>query len=423
MPIEFSCPSCRQLVRTPDSAGGKKGKCPQCQTVVQIPPAPAAGKRHMPVTPLAQPKAPAGASRHAATISAAAPIEFFCVSCGQLVRTPATTAGKKGKCPHCSEVVQIPERKGSGIRGRGSHQTPGGRELTPVDGLEPLGPGLLEELLPQKGTAPHLSPMNPLAELQELTPLFDEALPPLAPLPAGALTAPNPFAAGPAPQRVFSDASRRGLPWERDPSTESFWETVRLVLSAPQEAFQIMRRGGGVGNPFGFFLLSAVFGNLLVVAILAIVVVLLRVIFVSITDPTLLSKYRWDLFFLSVGGASCIAIFIGLLTGLIGSLVSAAVYHVSLLACGAANGGFQTTYRVVAFGMGSVYMLFAIPLIGPLFGGIMQLVVLTFGFRSAHETSGGRAFLAALLPTLIGGLIVGFILLLYLPAIEHVLRR
>jgi hypothetical protein len=265
--------------------------------------------------------------------------------------------------------------------------------------------------------------MNPLAELQELTPLFDEVLPPLAPLPASDLAAPNPFAAVPAPKRFFSDAGRRGLPWERDPSTESFWETVRLVIGAPQAAFEIMRRRGGMSNPFGFFLLSAVLGNLLVVVIWAVVVVLLRVIFVSITDPALISQYRWDLFFVAVGGASCVAIFVGLLTGLFGSLLSAAVYHVSLLACGAANGGFQTTYRVVAFGTGSVYMLFAIPLIGPLFGAIMQLIVLTFGFRSAHETSGGRAFLAALLPTLIGGLVIGFMLLLYLPAILHTLRR
>jgi hypothetical protein len=37
MPIEFPCTACGQLVRTPDSAAGKKGKCPHCGTIAQIP--------------------------------------------------------------------------------------------------------------------------------------------------------------------------------------------------------------------------------------------------------------------------------------------------------------------------------------------------------------------------------------------------
>ena len=37
MAIEFHCPSCQQLFRTPDQSAGKKGKCPHCGSVFAIP--------------------------------------------------------------------------------------------------------------------------------------------------------------------------------------------------------------------------------------------------------------------------------------------------------------------------------------------------------------------------------------------------
>jgi hypothetical protein len=37
MPIEFHCNFCGRLVRAPDEAGGKKGKCPTCQKILYVP--------------------------------------------------------------------------------------------------------------------------------------------------------------------------------------------------------------------------------------------------------------------------------------------------------------------------------------------------------------------------------------------------
>jgi hypothetical protein len=37
MPIELHCPQCEKLIRAPDNAGGKHGKCPYCDTKVYIP--------------------------------------------------------------------------------------------------------------------------------------------------------------------------------------------------------------------------------------------------------------------------------------------------------------------------------------------------------------------------------------------------
>lgn len=37
MSIELHCPQCEKLIRAPDNAGGKYGKCPYCETKVYIP--------------------------------------------------------------------------------------------------------------------------------------------------------------------------------------------------------------------------------------------------------------------------------------------------------------------------------------------------------------------------------------------------
>lgn len=37
MSIELHCPKCSNLIKAPDSAGGKHGKCPYCQNKVYIP--------------------------------------------------------------------------------------------------------------------------------------------------------------------------------------------------------------------------------------------------------------------------------------------------------------------------------------------------------------------------------------------------
>ncbi|MCH5378327.1 MAG: DUF975 family protein [Planctomycetes bacterium] len=37
MPIEFPCPQCSSLLRTPDTSGGKKAKCPKCGAIAEVP--------------------------------------------------------------------------------------------------------------------------------------------------------------------------------------------------------------------------------------------------------------------------------------------------------------------------------------------------------------------------------------------------
>jgi phage FluMu protein Com len=406
MAVEFSCPYCQQLVRTPLSAAGKKGKCPQCKAVVQIPGG--AGGTSARSTAHITPSRVVAQGIPAADASK---VEFYCVECGQLVRTPAAVAGKKGKCPNCQALITIP-RKAAGSKSSSAVTSPyapsnSGHgsslvELTPLEPLTAIGP------LPPPPAAP---PPN-------LEPLLDEVLPPLAPvqslpsLPATQWQS-NPYWSNESPfperKRRLTDLGRRGLPWERDPSTESFFETVRYVLSAPGDAFLAMHREG-LGSPFGFFLVAAVFGNLLAVVIMSVVQLILGIIYIAIADPGQSLFIKWDVLFFRLAAGCCVAIGAALISGTVGGLISAVMYHTCLLVCGAANGGFATTYRVVGFGLGSIYMLASLPIVGPLFAIVMQPIVLAYGFMNAHETDGWRAFLAAVLPMLLGLCCFGFIL-------------
>jgi predicted RNA-binding Zn-ribbon protein involved in translation (DUF1610 family)/predicted Ser/Thr protein kinase len=94
--IEFACPECGLPVRTPNTTAGKKGKCPSCGAIVPIP--------NVPAGPRSQ------RSANATPPSSGEPqrIEFSCPYCHNLVRTPPGAAGKKGRCPSCSRVVNIP---------------------------------------------------------------------------------------------------------------------------------------------------------------------------------------------------------------------------------------------------------------------------------------------------------------------------
>lgn len=37
MPIEIACPQCKQLLRVPDAAAGRKARCPACQAIAEVP--------------------------------------------------------------------------------------------------------------------------------------------------------------------------------------------------------------------------------------------------------------------------------------------------------------------------------------------------------------------------------------------------
>lgn len=51
MSIELHCPQCQKLIRAPDTAGGKRGKCPYCGNSVYVP-MPPEGDDIIPLAPV-----------------------------------------------------------------------------------------------------------------------------------------------------------------------------------------------------------------------------------------------------------------------------------------------------------------------------------------------------------------------------------
>jgi hypothetical protein len=242
-----------------------------------------------------------------------------------------------------------------------------------------------------------LAGLTPLASYPAVTP---PAANPLGLPPSALVGAANPFASPsvspfgsgygqPAySERTINDSHRRGLPWERDPSMDSFNETMSLVLGSPQEAFSTMRRSGGLGNPIGFMIIGTVIG-LIANAIYGII---LSFIQAAASD----APFRFEV--LIVVGVIQLAfgVVAAVVVGPIAALVLAGVHHTLLLMVGGANAGYEATFRSVCFMSGSTWVLLAIPCIGGILAFFFGIIVLIHAFANAHETSGGKAAFSVL---------------------------
>jgi len=128
---------------------------------------------------------------------------------------------------------------------------------------------------------------------------------------------------------------------------------------------------------------------------------------------------RHSVFENMIGGVGLI--FLLILTPLfvvIGTFIGSAIYHVCLMIIGGAKQPFETTFRVVCFGGGSVSPLLVIPFCGGLVVLVWKIVVYSIGLARAHETETGRALLAVLLPLIIccG---FGIVAAITIPALVH----
>jgi hypothetical protein len=170
--------------------------CHSCQQLVRVA-ATAAGKRGKcphcgTVVQIPSAAPPAAATRPSPTAAAKpATVSFPCPGCQRTINAPAALAGKKGKCPHCQTVFVV----GGGTPAAPSAPAPALGGLQPLGdaGLQPLGDVGLQPLDSSRG-APS-NPLGPagLAPLGAADDLFASlpvsSQPPLNPLP----TAPSPL--------------------------------------------------------------------------------------------------------------------------------------------------------------------------------------------------------------------------------------
>jgi len=200
-------------------------------------------------------------------------------------------------------------------------------------------------------------------------------------------------------------AARSGLPWDHRQERgffNAFVETLVMVLTKPSEAFTVMKREGGLGEPLIYALIGGCVGG--IVALLYQVGLQSMGFFAN----------RHDTFAAMAGTGVGSAAFIVLvpLFIVIGLFIGSAIVHVCLMIVGGANQPFETTFRVVAFSQGSAGPLQIIPICGGLIAGVWGLVCNCIGLARAHNTDTGRAVLVVFLSIIVccgGVMLIAFI--------------
>jgi len=193
-------------------------------------------------------------------------------------------------------------------------------------------------------------------------------------------------------------AGRTGLPWEHRQERgffNAFIETLTMVLTRPAEAFSVMKREGGLGEPLIYALIGGCVGG--------IVSALFSLGFQSFG---LFADKNNNLAAMTGMGIGVGTIILLPLFIVIGLFIGSGLVHLCLMIVGGANQPFETTFRVVAFTQGSTGPLQIIPICGGIISLVWTVVCLCIGLSRAHETDTGRAVLAVFLPAIVccGGL-------------------
>jgi hypothetical protein len=216
------------------------------------------------------------------------------------------------------------------------------------------------------------------------------AAPAPGPAPAAAMPPPAPLVPAPAPTLL----PRSGLPWENRQQRgflPAFFDTLVLVLSKPADAFTVMKREGGFGDPLIYGLIGGCFGY---VIYLLFILLMPSLAMFGDRNNTLTG-------FIGVGfGLVVCIILVPLFVALI-LFIGAAILHVCLMIVGGAKQPFETTFRVLCFALGSTYPLIIVPFCGGVIAGIWGVVLQCIGLAKAHETDVGRAVLAVFLPLIV----------------------
>jgi hypothetical protein len=188
-------------------------------------------------------------------------------------------------------------------------------------------------------------------------------------------------------------AGRPGLPWEHRQERgffNAFIETLTMVLTRPAEAFSVMKREGGLGEPLIYALIGGCLGGI----VSALFSLGLQSIGLFVDKNNSLAAMTG----MGIGFGSIILVPFVIVIFL---FIWSGLAHLCLMIFGGANHSFETTFRVFAFTQGSAGPLQIIPICGGLISGVWAIVCNCIGLARAQETDTGRAVLAVFSPLII----------------------
>ena len=179
--------------------------------------------------------------------------------------------------------------------------------------------------------------------------------------------------------------------WERKTglSLAAGIQTVKQVFSTPTATFQNLPQTGGVGRSLFFYTLAGwISGG---------VAIFYQLVAASINPEMFLGAAAKD-----VSQGMLIGIGIGALLFLplvliAGAFVWAAIVHLFLMLTGSANGGFEATFRALAYSGGATSVLQLVPLCGGYIYPMAYLVYGVIALKEVHRTEMWRVVVSMLL--------------------------
>jgi hypothetical protein len=184
------------------------------------------------------------------------------------------------------------------------------------------------------------------------------------------------------------------IPWE-DPAQTGFFdrfvETVKLLATAPAEAFARMPTAGGIGKPLTFAIIVGWIG----IAVYSLWMLLFGGMSVPFMDQSQLGE-AGAMFGISAGVAIMLMVLAPIFV-IIGVFFQAAILHLMLMLVGGANHGFEATTRVCSYAQ-AAQLAQIVPMCGGLLAAVWSVILLIVGLSTAHGITRGKAALAVILP-------------------------
>lgn len=193
------------------------------------------------------------------------------------------------------------------------------------------------------------------------------------------------------------------VPWEdleRWGFFQGLFQTVKRGMLQPSRFFAAMPLRRGYLRPLAFYVLIS--------EISAVVLFIYQTMGLDMLTQTQDGGELLDAGgFIGMGAASALMLLFYPILFTIMLYAMAAVHHLFLTLFQAARGGFEGTFRAVAYGSAPT-VLSVVPILGWLVAGIWTLVVTVIGLKQIHDTTYGRVLAALSAQILAFLLLIGF---------------
>jgi hypothetical protein len=205
---------------------------------------------------------------------------------------------------------------------------------------------------------------------------------------------------------AFGD-ERIGPAWEQRQQLGFFKaivETVKAVLTVPVRCFSTMKRQGGIGSPFWYWILTAGVG----VVVAQLYNLLMQSVMIGAGAANQASSQAAAILGMqaAMGGAMLILAPIFLVIWL---FAFSGLVHLCLMMLKGANQPYETTFRTLAYAFGSTGLFNIVPICGAYIAPIWGIVATCIGLGPAHGTSTGKGVGATLLALLFCCIVIGVV--------------